>query len=348
MSSSPGPVATNVITGFLGAGKTTAILSLLAARPTGQRWAVLVNEFGEVGIDGSLMTAATGGDAGVVIREVPGGCMCCASGLPMQIALNQLIGRAGPERLLIEPTGLGHPQEVIATLNAGHYRDVIDLRATLTLVDARNIADSRYTGHEVFNQQLAVADLIVASKADLYRAGDLARLTDYLAGAGLGDRPLEAVTQGALSPEWLDRRSRQRSGHSHHHHYPGEGAQNASAWQGPGAHPLPESGYLRIDNAGEGLVSSGWLFEPRFSFSCRRLSTLLQGIDALRLKAVFITDEGVMAFNLADGVLTSMAVDDAFDSRIEVIGDRAESWSHLEAELLACRVDGGWQVPGHR
>ena len=65
--------------------------------------------------------------------------MCCTAGLPMQIALNMLLARARPHRLLIEPTGLGHPREVLASLAAPHYRELIDLRATVTLVDARQV-----------------------------------------------------------------------------------------------------------------------------------------------------------------------------------------------------------------
>ena len=86
-------VPTNVITGFLGVGKTTAILHLLANKPADERWAVLVNEFGEIGVDGALMEQQ---DEGVFISEVPGGCMCCTSGLPMQIALNMLLTRSNP------------------------------------------------------------------------------------------------------------------------------------------------------------------------------------------------------------------------------------------------------------
>ncbi|GAK82559.1 putative metal chaperone [Vibrio ponticus] len=65
-------VPTNIITGFLGVGKTTTILNLLKSKPENENWAVLVNEFGEIGIDGAMMT-----DQGAMIKEVPGGCMCC-------------------------------------------------------------------------------------------------------------------------------------------------------------------------------------------------------------------------------------------------------------------------------
>ncbi|MEZ9795040.1 GTP-binding protein, partial [Vibrio splendidus] len=91
MSSDKSPmlgIPTNIITGFLGVGKTSAILNLMKNKPVNERWAVLVNEFGEIGVDGSLIQGNQATQQ-VFIREVPGGCMCCAAGLPMQIALNQ-------------------------------------------------------------------------------------------------------------------------------------------------------------------------------------------------------------------------------------------------------------------
>lgn len=101
---------------------------LLKHKPADERWAVLVNEFGEIGVDGSLFQGQHSQQQGVFIREVPGGCMCCAAGLPMQIALNELLSHAKPDRLLIEPTGLGHPIEVLQVLSAEHYQEVLSLQ----------------------------------------------------------------------------------------------------------------------------------------------------------------------------------------------------------------------------
>src|SRR5690606_11188265 len=160
-------IPTNIITGFLGVGKTTAIMHLLRNKPEDEIWSVLVNEFGEIGIDGAMLKSLK-----AHVREVPGGCICCVAGLPMKIALNMLIATTKPDRILIEPTGLGHPEEIINTLSGEYYDKVLDLRATLTLVDPRKLSDERYTGNANFQDQLAVADVLVANKTDLANAQD--------------------------------------------------------------------------------------------------------------------------------------------------------------------------------
>ncbi|MDO6804531.1 GTP-binding protein, partial [Wenyingzhuangia sp. 1_MG-2023] len=107
-------------------------MNLLQHRPAGEKWAVLVNEFGEVGVDGTILK--TLGD-GVVVREVPGGCLCCVSGLPFQFGMNSLISREKPDVLLIEPTGLGHPRQILKILSQSGYQDVLKVANTVTLVD---------------------------------------------------------------------------------------------------------------------------------------------------------------------------------------------------------------------
>lgn len=322
MSELVSSVPANVITGFLGVGKTTAIRHLLQSKPAGERWAVLVNEFGEVGVDGGLLEGDQNTDDQVFIKEVPGGCMCCAAGLPMQVALTQLLHRSKPDRLLIEPTGLGHPQEVLSVLNSEAYQGVLDVKATLTLVDARKIKDERYRQHDIFNQQLLVADHIVATKSDLYD-DDLEALTNYLSSKPtLSDKRLSVVEQGAIELDWLEEPS------------------DFSAQ--PVFQPLAPvetsggPGIMRMRTASQpdtGFVSSGWVFEPKFEFDPDALFALFSGLAVERLKAVMITSEGINGYNLADGVLTIAELDEAGDSRVEVIAETESAWGDLEAQL---------------
>lgn len=95
----------------------------------------------------------------------------------MQIALNQLLSEARPDRLLIEPTGLGHPKEVLQVLSTEYYRQILALQKNITLVDARKLSDPKYTEHETFNQQITIADTVVGNKRDLYQDEDEQKLT---------------------------------------------------------------------------------------------------------------------------------------------------------------------------
>lgn len=322
-------VPTNIITGFLGVGKTSAILNLLRHKPDNERWAILVNEFGEIGVDGSLLQGRHAEATGVFVREVPGGCMCCTAGLPMQIALNQLLAKARPDRLLIEPTGLGHPFEVLQSLSAEHYRDVLSIGKTVTLVDARKLTDARYTGHATFNQQIAMADVVVGNKQDLYSAEDKPRLKAYVQDHGAPGATVTFTEQGALEPAWLEGPTAALAdGHHHHHH------SSAPPGTPVGAGPIPDGGFLRATNEGEGYESVGWRFDANRLFDHQTLFAFLSGLDAERMKAVFITDNGVFGYNLTSDSLTEMPLDDTLESRIEIIAPKVDpDW---EQQLLAC------------
>ena len=326
-------IPTNIITGFLGVGKTTAILNLLKNKPTNERWAVLVNEFGEIGVDGSLFQGQHNTEQGVFISEVPGGCMCCAAGLPMQIALNQLLSKSKPDRLLIEPTGLGHPKEVLEILSAEYYQDVLCLHKTVTLVDARNLIDSRYTEHNTFNQQIAIADLVIGNKLDLYQTGDKAKLTDYVEKHGQSNAEILFCQQGELPFSALQglTASYSKAAHKHHHHHHHKQEKPLASDQ-----PMPAIGFLSAVNEGEGFQSVGWRFAPEKVFSYKKLFALLTGIYAERMKAVFITDDGVYGYNLTPDALTEIQLDDCLESRIELISDKVDD--SLESELLGCLV----------
>lgn len=327
-------IPTNIITGFLGVGKTSAILQLLERKPAAERWAVLVNEFGEIGVDGSLLQGRYGEQAGVYVREVPGGCMCCAAGLPMQIALAQLLRRAQPDRLLIEPTGLGHPVEELQVLAAEHMRDVLSIHKTLTLVDARKLADTRYTQNATFNQQIAIADVVVGNKQDLCLHNELERLAPYVRAHAAPGTNVVFTRFGELAPHWLQGDTAAVIAPAHRDHL-----ELSPTLASPADDVIPACGYVSAVNRGEGFESIGWRFSASKVFDRNRLFLFLSGLRAERMKAVFITCGGVFGYNLADGTLTETELDDCMESRIEIIAPKVGGgW---EGQLLACIADEG-------
>ena len=321
-------VPTNIITGFLGVGKTSAILHLLNQKPAGERWAVLINEFGEVGVDGSLVQGQSGALAGIYVKEVPGGCMCCAAGLPMQIALNLLLQTARPHRLLIEPTGLGHPIEVIKALSAEHYREVLSLQKVLTLLDARKLRDERYTSHPTFNQQLEIADVIVANKEDTYEHEDRTILEHYVQQHSNPCVELQVTRQGKINLDSLQGKpTRSFEATSPHR----ESSLMALATD----LSSPTNGQVTATNFGEGFASKGWRFSPDRLFNKKRLLVFLRGLQVERMKAVFITSIGIFGYNLADEVLTELEIDDCMESRIEIIAIKIDpSWDQKLNDCL--------------
>lgn len=322
-------IATNIITGFLGVGKTTAIRYLLQHKPEGEVWSVLVNEFGEIGIDGALLK-----DAGAHVREVPGGCICCVGNLPMKVALNMLIATTKPDRILVEPTGLGHPAEIIATLTGEYYREVLDLRATITLVDGRKLADSRYTDNPTFRDQLNVADVLIANKEDQYSEADRDRFLNLVAGFEPPKLGSQLVSQGAFDRDWLDL-PRGPGLSSQPDYHSGNRLQPQRALPNPEVEIPEGESFVRRENRGQKHYSLGWAFVPERIFDFNRLFALLSGLSVARAKAIAITDQGVFSFNMEGGVLSVGELDDAMDSRIELIDAEPIAAELIERELLA-------------
>lgn len=321
---------TNLITGFLGSGKTTTILHLLANKPSVEKWAVLVNEFGEVGIDGALLA-----DGGALLKEIPGGCMCCVNGLPMQVGLNTLLRQGKPDRLLIEPTGLGHPKQILDMLTAEVYQPWIDLRATLCLLDPRSLLDDRAVNNDNFRDQLASADIIVANKND--RSTDESRraLAEWQQSNADG-RDVVLAENGQIDVSLLDlprqnlRELPSSAEHSHTH----EANRGLAALSLPG-----HQRWRRSINSGQGYVACGWIFDAETVFDTVGILEWARLAPVGRVKGVLRIAEGLVRINRQgdDLHIETQGVAPP-DSRIELINSEETDWNSLQSALLRLRL----------
>ncbi len=193
----PARIPVTVLTGFLGAGKTTVLNHIL--RAGGRRFAVLVNDFGSVTIDADLIVAVEGERI-----SLAGGCVCCRIRGDLLEAALQLTARPdAPEHVLVETSGVSNPWPVAETFTTGRARRHFQLHSVLTVVDAEQ--SQAHPAHKrLIRDQLLAADLIVLNKCDLVQGERRAELRAWLCDLAAGARLVEATEGRFALPLLLD------------------------------------------------------------------------------------------------------------------------------------------------
>lgn len=218
-------VPATVITGFLGAGKTTLVRHLLS-NANGKRIALIVNEFGDVGVDGSILSdcddAACGADD---IVELANGCICCTVADDFVPTLELLLARTpAPDHIVIETSGLALPQPLVQAFNWPEVKARVTVDGVVTVIDARAVADGRFAAneeaiaaqraadenldhesplHELFEDQLGCADLVVVNKTDLVSEDELTRVLGIVEHEKRDAAQTVKSVGGALAPDVL-------------------------------------------------------------------------------------------------------------------------------------------------
>ncbi len=332
-------VIVHVLTGFLGAGKTTVLAGLLAQKPPQERWGLLINEFGRIGIDPAVLAATN-----VVVKSVPGGCLCCAQQLSLQIALGQLAAEPGLTRLFIEPSGLGHPAQLLDILVAPHWQALLQPGAHVTVVDAAQWQEARYRTHETYEAQLAVADVFVLSKCDRLSESEQFQMITALQALAPEQRPvlLSAVPEDRAPADGSTELLTQLTTLMPRHRAPVR--RSLLHAQTPAQQPQvapPQDPPWHYHEARDGRFVGGWVLPPAWVFDADALTRCLMAWpdhDAVRLKGVMHTTSGWLFFNTEGAVFSVRSSEYRADNRLEWIGTQAPDWTALEASLMACRT----------
>lgn len=215
-------IPATVVTGFLGAGKTSLIRHLIA-NAGGARLAILINEFGDRGVDRDLLLGC--GDAGCRdddIVELANGCICCTVADEFLPTMERLLARnPAPDHVVIETSGLALPKPLVQAFNWPEIRARLTVDGVITVVDAPALADGRFADDpvrlvaemaaggpvdhqsplaELFEDQLACADLVVLNKTDLVDAATLADVRATLVRATTNGTKVVTTTRGGLDP----------------------------------------------------------------------------------------------------------------------------------------------------
>ena len=202
----PPKISTHLFTGFLGTGKTSAIRSLIAQKPQHEQWLIIVNEFGEIGIDGAVLA-----ENGIPVAEISGGCLCCSAGEQMDSTIRAMLQKSTPQRILIEASGLAHAAGIIDELRAPEFADTLDIAAVFTLIDPRQFIDDNYAQNPLYRDQISVADVLVASKLDLCTSEQIAAFRAQAAQLFPPKSLVAEVRNAELDIAWLDTPTAEKS-----------------------------------------------------------------------------------------------------------------------------------------
>ena len=315
-------IPTHVIAGPLGAGKTSLIRQLMTQRPAGERWAVLINEFGQIGLDAALLTS----DAdGIALGEVAGGCLCCVNGAPFQIGLGRLLRKARPDRLFIEPSGLGHPAQLLKQLNEAPWLGVLAVQPCVLVLDAQALQEGKALP-AAQQEALETAGLLLLNKAENLDDAARAKIASQLPSV-----PLIWTQQAQLALSKLPGLAVEAL----------NGVDNLVIPKGSG--PMPAvwtdpTQPICLSQAQEGGWSIGWRWHPRQIFDKQRIADWLTRLNWQRAKLVIHSTEGWVSANALDNAeLSWQASEWRKDSRIELIFVDPQNIDELQQGLSGCR-----------
>ena len=220
----------DVFSGFLGAGKTTLIKKLIAEAYTGEKLVLIENEFGEIGVDGGFMK-----DAGIEVTEMNSGCICCSLTGDFRAALHEVCERYAPDRILIEPSGVGKLSDIVTAVEQASDGE-LTINALCTVVDAGKCKMYMRNFGEFFNNQVESAGCIILSRTAGIKEEKLAECVallreknpgaviittpwDELSGAQILDAMEKRDTLTAALESIEREHEEDEDEHEHHHHH---------------------------------------------------------------------------------------------------------------------------------
>ena len=216
----------DIISGFLGAGKTTLIKKLIQEVFQGQKLVLIENEFGEIGVDGGFLK-----DAGVEITEMNSGCICCSLVGDFGKALAEVIATYAPERIIIEPSGVGKLSDVIKAVQKVQEENELEISGCVTVVDAQKCKMYAKNFGEFFNNQIENAQTLILSRSQNLTEDKLTACVELLKGINAEAKILTTPwteLPGAVIMEAIERKNSLLDkmieegtcpvcGHVHHH-----------------------------------------------------------------------------------------------------------------------------------
>ena len=333
----------DIFSGFLGAGKTTLIKKLIAEAYSGEKLVLIENEFGEINIDGGFLK-----ESGIEISEMSAGCICCSLVGDFNKALKEVVAQFHPDRILIEPSGVGKLSDVIVAVErtVDECLGELKLNSYVTVADASKVKVYMKNFGEFYNNQIEAAGTIILSRTQKLSQEKLeaaaAMLREKNPDAAILTTPwdeldgktiLSAIERVSLSDELLEKMRREHEieeaeheHEHHHHHHDGEECDD----------PECECHHHHHHHADD--VFSSWGKETPKKFSKEALEDMLHKLDSgdyghiLRAKGIVNGEDGWLEFDYVPEEHEVRAGHPDYTGRLCVIG--AELKEHELAELF--------------
>ncbi|MGN0269053.1 MAG: GTP-binding protein, partial [Lachnospiraceae bacterium] len=219
----------DIISGFLGAGKTTLIKKLLSEALQGQQTVLIENEYGEVGIDGGFLQ-----EAGIEIREMNSGCICCTLVGDFEASLKEVMAQYHPDRIIIEPSGVGKLSDVVRAVSVLNGDSDAQFNSAAAVVDASKAKMYIKNFGEFYNDQIATAGTIILSRTGSMKQDKIEKVISLIRGINTtaeiittpwteisGQQILNAMEgeKDSMAAQLLKEVEEHKHDHEHHHHH---------------------------------------------------------------------------------------------------------------------------------
>ena len=325
----------DIFSGFLGAGKTTLIKKLIKEAYSGENLVLIENEFGEIGIDGGFLK-----EAGIEIREMNSGCICCSLVGDFDASLKEVLTRFKPDRILIEPSGVGKLSDVISAVS-GVLSDEVVLNSATAVVDAVKCKMYMKNFGEFFGNQIEHADCIVLSRTDLADDAKISAATELIRSknkkATLITTPIENLSgvdilQAMEQSETIDALKCELEHEHHHHHHDEHCDCGCHDHHSEGEHHHEHHHHDEHCNCGchdhhhADEVFTSWGKETSLTFTTQQIKAILTAMDegeygsVLRAKGYVKGEDGWIYFDYVPSQADIRSGSAAVIGRVCVIG----------------------------
>ncbi len=336
----------DIISGFLGAGKTTLIKKLIQEVFQGQKLVLIENEFGEIGIDGGFLK-----DAGIQITEMNSGCICCSLVGDFTTALEQVIETYHPDRIIIEPSGVGKLSDVVSAVLRVGDKEEIEINSMVTVADATKCKMYMKNFGEFYNDQIESASTIVLSRTQNMRQERLEKAVQLIQekntkGAQVITTPWDQLTGSQIlqvieKSNDLEKELLKELSHAHHHHHEEEGHHHHHEEEGHHHHHHGDEcscGCHDHHHHHADDVFTSWGKETPTKYTKETLTEILEILSEeteygtiLRAKGMLPTEDGEwMYFDLVPGEYEIRSGSPEYTGRICVIGSELKEEKLME------------------